>query len=220
MFYVSQEDLGGASAEAEMDVVQTRAMKRGYSKQYDEALALAADAFRDVIRKGSGVPYLSHLLQVSVSVMEYGGDEEQCIAALLHDYLEDIPEASFDDLEAKFGSRVARLVLALSDSTTHPKPPWRPRKEAYIAKLKTEPAEVKLISAADKLHNASSIIRDHKVIGEEIWDRFTAEKPDTLWYYREVLAALRIDFDNPILEELKEAIEEMHRRAGVVDLVS
>lgn len=184
-----------------------------YSERVDEALVLAASAFRTHIRKGSGVPYLTHLLQVMATVGEFGGDEDQLIAAILHDYLEDIEEASADDLEARFGARVRRLVEALSDSTVLPKPPWRARKEHYLAHLRDAPADVKLISAADKLHNARSILRDLQTLGDALWERFTGRKEGTLWYYAEVVEALAHEWTHPLLDELRGVVEAVHAAA-------
>lgn len=181
-----------------------------YSTRLDDAIALATDAFRPVIRKGSGVPYLTHLLQVLVTVGEYHGDEDQMIAAVLHDYLEDIESGTGEELESKFGPRVRRLVEALSDTTVLPKPPWKARKVAYLAHLTDAPEEVKLISAADKLHNARSILRDHRVVGEEIWERFTAEKDETLWYYASVVESLASGWTHPLLEELRGTVDALH----------
>lgn len=185
-----------------------------YTKRLDDALALVASAFRTHIRKGSGVPYLTHLLQVMVTVGEHGGDEDQMIAALLHDYLEDIEAATGDDVEKRFGPRVRRLVEALSDSTTLPKPPWKDRKLAYLAHLRDEPEDVKLISAADKLHNARSILRDLGEVGDALWDRFTGTKEQTLWYYRELLVALAHEWDHPLIDELGVVIDAVHEEAG------
>lgn len=181
-------------------------MTDAYSPRVDEALVLAAKAFRRIRRKGSGVPYLTHLLQVTATVGEFGGDEEQLIAALLHDYLEDIEGSSPEELEAKFGPRVRRLVEALSDTQVRPKPPWEERKAAYIAHLKDEPAEVKLICAADKLHNAQSIIRDHRRIGSAIWERFNPPRERVIWYYEAVLDALGQGWSHELLEELRAVV--------------
>lgn len=185
-----------------------------YSGKLDEALGLAADAFRDRRRKGTGIPYLSHLLQVMVWVAENGGDEEQMIAALLHDYLEDIEGSSAEALEQCFGPRVRRLVEALSDSQTHPKPPWRERKDLYLAHLERAPAEVKLVCACDKLHNARSILRDLETEGEALWDRFNAGRDETLWYYGAVLGALEAGWDHALIGFLREAVTAIHRRVG------
>lgn len=185
-----------------------------YSERLDAAVALAVDAFRFRVRKGSHIPYVTHLFQVMVTVAEHGGDEDQLIAAVLHDYLEDIRGAQRELLETRFGERVARLVEGLSDSTTHPKPPWQERKETYLKALTHEPDELKLISTADKLHNANSILRDYRVLGDEVWDRFTATREQTLWYYRAAYAALAQGWQHPLLEELRVVIVELHEAAG------
>lgn len=186
-----------------------------YSERLDEALRFAAEHFRFRVRKGSGVPYVTHLLQVCCTVGEFGGDEEQMIAAVLHDYLEDIHGAHSDVLVARFGERVARLVVALSDSTSQPKPSWAERKERYIERLRVEPAELKLISAADKLHNAQSIVRDQVKIGDQVFERFSAEKSQTLWYYRAVVAALADGWDHVLVNELDALVDRMHALGGV-----
>jgi len=185
----------------------TAGTEKMYSERLDRAVALVTDAFRTHYRKGSGVPYLTHLFQVMVTVGEYGGDEDQMIAALLHDYLEDVKGSSGQDLEERFGPRVRRLVEQLSDTTEHPKPPWRERKVTYLDELRHEPPELKLISASDKLHNARSILRDLHVIGEELWERFTGKKDGSLWYYVAVVEALGEGWSHPILDELRETVE-------------
>ena len=188
-----------------------------YSTRLDAAVALATDAFRPILRKGSQTPYISHLFSVAALVMEHGGDEDQMIAALLHDYLEDIEGATVAELEAAFGPRVSRLVVALTDTMEHPKPPWRPRKEAHLAHLRGAPAEVKLVSAADKLHNATSILRDHRRIGADVYDHFSATKAETLWHYRSVVAALGTGWAHPILAELREVVRQLHTLEGEPD---
>lgn len=187
-----------------------------YGAKVGEALKLAADAFAARERKGSGVPYLTHLLAVATIVMEHGGDEDQIAAAILHDYLEDIPGASEAGLEAAFGARVARIVRALSDATdATAKAPWKPRKLRYLAHLRSESAEVKLVSAADKLHNARSIVDDHRRIGDEVFELFTASREETLWYYREVVGALSHGFDHPLVDRVRSAVEELHHATGM-----
>ncbi len=186
-----------------------------YSPRLDQALAQAANDFRGVRRKGTDIPYLTHLLAVMVSVGEHGGDEDQLIAAVLHDWLEDVPGATVGALEADYGPRVARLVLGLSDSTGHPKPPWEQRKLDYLAHLALAPAELKLISAADKLHNARSIHRDLRQVGEAVWARFSAPRGKTLWYYRALLPALGEGWRSPLLDELGDEVRALHETAGV-----
>jgi (p)ppGpp synthase/HD superfamily hydrolase len=184
-------------------------MSSAYSARLDDAVALAMDAFRGTRRKGTTIPYVTHLLQVMVTVGEHGGDEDQLIAAVLHDYLEDIPGATQADLGRRFGERPARLVAALTDATTHPKPPWRPRKEAYLAHLRHAPGEVKLISAADKLHNCLCIRRDFDTAGHDVWSRFAGGKDGTLWYYDAVSDALAHGWEHSLSRRLRADVDAM-----------
>ena len=151
-----------------------------------EAFQYAAELHASQRRKGTSIPYISHLMTVAATVIEHGGDEDQAIAALLHDAIEDQPEDGRTRLQIRkrFGDRVLALVEACTDADTHPKPPWRERKEGYLAHLSEAPPEARLISLADKVHNARAILADHREIGDGVWERFTATKGETLWYYR------------------------------------
>jgi (p)ppGpp synthase/HD superfamily hydrolase len=186
-----------------------------YDHRMADALALAASAFAHIDRKGSGIPYLSHLLAVTTYVMEHHGTADQCIAAVLHDYLEDIEGSSVAGLEQRFGPDVARIVAALSDATQDDldehgsKPEWKDRKLRYLAHLRDAPADIKLVSAADKLHNAASIVRDHARIGDEIYERFTASKAETLWYYAAICDALGHEWEHPLLDELRATVAQL-----------
>ena len=183
-----------------------------YDARLGDALKLAADAFAHVPRKGTGIPYVSHLLAVSTMVMEHGGSADQCIAAVLHDYLEDIPGASEAQLAERFGGNVAMLVRALSDTThAEQKEPWLERKQRYIAHLRTTDAEVRLICCADKVHNARSLLRDRRVLGDALFDRFHATKEQTYWYYEEVVRALGEGWSHTLLEELERDVGELVR---------
>ena len=184
------------------------------TERFAEALAFTARAFSHKVRKGSGVPYVVHLLYVTSLVGEAGGDEDQLIASLLHDYLEDIQGAQVSELQERFGERVARLVLSLSDTTVHPKPPWLERKLGYLRHLVEEAPEVKLISAADKLHNCSSIVRDYRVVGEDIFERFNAKRAGTLWYYRSVVTALSHNWSHWLVDDLRASVMELHAICG------
>lgn len=187
-----------------------------YDPRLDDALAFVADRFRHKSRKATRVPYLSHLLAVTALVMEHGGTADQMIAAALHDYLEDIPGASLPEIEERFGPNVARLVDALSDSHgAHPKAPWKERKTTHLAALRSRAADVKLVSACDKLHNARSVIADQKRVGDVAFTRFSAPKEETLWFYRAALEALADGYEHEVLDELRVAINEIHERAGV-----
>jgi (p)ppGpp synthase/HD superfamily hydrolase len=126
-----------------------------------------------------------------------------------------VREATAEQVETRFGPRVRRLVVSLSDTTVFPKPPWKERKLAYIALLRDKPAELKLISAADKHHNASSILRDYRNIGDALWDRFTADRDGTLWYYRGVVDALGHQWQHPLLDELRHVVTHIHTEVGV-----
>jgi len=182
-----------------------------HSEALDRALALAAREFRHTPRKGSAIPYLTHLLAVAALVGDYHGTEEEMIVAVLHDVLEDIPDLTRQDLEDQFGPRVAAGVLALSDTTQEAqagagKPAWRLRKDRYIQHLEGAEAGVKLVCAADKLHNAQSMLRDLRMEGPSVWGRFNARPEDQIWYYRKVIKTLRKDWKHAILHELGEAV--------------
>lgn len=182
-----------------------------YSPRLDNAVAFALDQFRFKVRKGTSVPYVTHLLAVMTLVGEYGGDEDQMMGAVLHDYLEDIPGASADLLRLRFGDRVARFVVALSDSTTLPKPPWRERKELYLEHLAEEAPDLKLISCSDKLHNCMCIRRDYQAVGDAVWGRFSGGKEGTLWYYRAVCMALGQDWQHPLLNRLRAEVFQLEQ---------
>lgn len=178
-----------------------------YSPRFDAAVALAVEAFRPVYRKSTGIPYVTHLFSVTALVGEYEGDEDQLIAAMLHDYLEDIDPNGASMLRARFGVRVAELVMALSDALEHPKPPWRARKERYLASLRTKPPDVRLVCAADKLHNCRSIRADLQRAGDVVWRRFTGDRDGTLWYYAMLVEALGDGWAHPLLDRLREEVE-------------
>lgn len=155
------------------------------TEQFDDALAYASRIHRLQKRKGSEIPYVSHLLGVTAIAIENGCDEDQAIAALLHDAVEDQGGLKrLKDIRHRFGDRVARIVEHCTDSHIEPKPAWRPRKEAYIASLEAKPADSLAVSIADKTHNASAINTDIRAVGETVWERFTGGKEGSLWYYR------------------------------------
>lgn len=186
--------------------------------RFDQALALASHLHRDQVRKGSGIPYLSHLLSVAALVIESGGDEDEAIAALLHDALEDCADQiSAESLEKRFGERVRSLVEACTDTPPGfgggSKPPWRERKVGYIERLRSGEIPSR-VSLADKLHNARSILRDHRAVGDEVWDRFSASKDETLWYYSELAKAYRsAGADGYMVEELERVVGVLKWRA-------
>jgi len=168
------------------------------SHRYLEAIEYAAALHAEQRRKGTQVPYVSHLYAVSAIAVEYGADEDQAIAALLHDAVEDCGgQPILDVIQAKYGERVARIVAACSDSVTDTrqgqrKPPWTQRKRQYLEHLnqgKPGDRDYHLVSASDKLHNLLCLLRDYNAIGTELWGRFSSGRDNSLWYYRELIRA-------------------------------
>src|SRR5271167_1594962 len=161
------------------------------SARFADAFMFAFEVHREQTKKGCTVPYLSHLIEVAGLVLSYGGNEDEAIAALLHDSVEDHPHSvSFGKLRERFGAPVAAIVESCSDASVMPKPPWRARKEKYIAHLRTADESVVMVSAADKLANARAVLKDYREAGEQVWSRFNAGKRDQLWYYRAVTDVL------------------------------
>jgi hypothetical protein len=187
------------------------------SSKFAEALNVAARMFADKTKKGSNIPYISHLLGTCAIALEHGATEDEAIAALLHDTIEDIKPT--DEARAAvdhFGKEVLRIVEACSDSDTHPKPPWQERKERYIDRLAREDRSVLLVSASDKLHNARAIVTDLRRYGPSVWERFNAPREKQLWYYRALVTAFRQNPDHipALVAELDLAVTEMERLAA------
>jgi len=157
--------------------------------RFERGLEFAASRHKGHVRKGSDIPYISHLLQVAGIVLEYGGDEDQAIAALLHDVVED-QKATLDEVRNEFGDAVATIVWGCSDTDKAEKEEWWARKRAYVDRIKHEPAAIRLVAAADKLHNARSILKDYRTDGDALFDRFKGKKADTIWYFRALVDAL------------------------------
>ena len=151
-------------------------------------------------------------------VLEQGGDEDLAIAALLHDAVEDQGgPATREVIRARFGDRVTAIVDGCTDADTQPKPPWRARKEAYLAHLPDASADVRLVSAADKLHNARSVLADYRQVGDALWARFRGGKVGTLWYYRALVTAYRAAGSSPLVEELDRTVTELERLVAARD---
>jgi GTP pyrophosphokinase len=177
--------------------------------RYAEALVYAHALHATQERKGSGVPYLAHLLGVSSLALEHGADEDEAIAALLHDAVEDQGGlTTLAEIERRFGERVAQIVLGCSDSTEEPKPPWRARKERYLAHLLTASPSILLVSGCDKLYNARAIVADHRRVGPAIWSRFRAGRDGTRWYYDE-LARVFVARTSPVAHDLSRVVAEL-----------
>lgn len=183
--------------------------------RFGEALMFAEAAHRDQRRKGTEIPYVSHLMAVCSLVLEHGGDEDQAVAALLHDAIEDQGGPEMEArIQEKFGERVAKIVRACTDADTEPKPPWRERKEAYLAALPHKPDDALLVSMADKLHNATAILEDHREIGDALWDRFKGGKAGTLWYYERLVEVFLERMPGPLCNRLQRTVAELQEAAG------
>ena len=188
------------------------------TERFDEAFQFSANLHRRQFRKGTGIPYMTHLLGVTALVLEDGGDEDQAIAALLHDAAEDQGGRKIlEEIKLRFGDRVASIVDGCTDSYDVPKPAWRHRKEKYIEHLRSAPFEVRRVSLADKLHNAHSILADLKRSGAGVWDRFNGGKEGTMWYYRTLVKVFQ-ELDSSILvDELSYVVENIEQISTTKD---
>ena len=180
-----------------------------------EALELAFKLFGQEARKSSQVPYLAHLLSVCAMVQMDGGGEDEAIAALLHDVLEDrADQIRPEEIKQQFGDNVLEIIRISSDTPRNylggKKPPWKKRKKAYIEHIyKTDPALLR-VTVADKVDNARAILADHHRVGVDIWKRFNAGKKDQQWYYDGCLKAFdEAGFSGPLLEELRKLVHQL-----------
>jgi (p)ppGpp synthase/HD superfamily hydrolase len=180
--------------------------------QFLDAINFAFELHRNQFRKGTDVPYLAHLLSVASIVLEDGGDEELAIASLLHDAVEDHGGLiTLEEIKTRYGGRVAEIVLGCTDTLTTPKPTWRDRKETYLRHLKTASPDVVLVSLADKIHNARSILMDLQKHGSVTWKRFKGGREGTLWYYKELVNIFLLR-GSPVLAN------ELSRLYGAIEL--
>ncbi len=180
--------------------------------RFVEALRYAAELHQFQRRKGKGQPYVGHLLGVAAIVIQHGGGEDQVIAALLHDAVEDqggLPR--LDEIREKFGDDVARIVDGCTDSyeARGEKRDWAERKSAYIARVAKEPPDVRLVSAADKLANAREILSDYRAEGDEVFKRFQGRKEGTLGYYRQLVNVFREAGSDALVDELDLVVSEL-----------
>jgi len=180
------------------------------TRRYADAVAWAVELHGPQLRKGTTIPYLTHLLAVSSLVWEHGGEEEDAIAGLLHDAIEDT-DATAADIEERFGPKVAAIVLACSDTTVRPKPPWRERKAAYHAHLADPltPMDALRVSAADKVHNARSMLGDYREVGDDLWGRFNEGVDSQLWNYGCLIDIFRRRFPGRLTDELVRTVDAL-----------
>lgn len=183
------------------------------TERFEKALQYAARLHIDQRRKCTNIPYISHLLAVASIVMENSGSEDEVIAALLHDAVEDQGGVkTFEEIKQLFGSEVGEIVAGCTDAWAEPKPPWRERKEQYIAHLYAATPSVLLVSCADKLHNARVTLADYRKSGDDVWMRFKGGKEGVLWYYREITNTYsKVKAHPDIVEELNRVVSELER---------
>ncbi|MCJ7703430.1 MAG: HD domain-containing protein [Anaerolineales bacterium] len=178
--------------------------------RFTEALGYATQLHADQFRKGTHIPYIAHLLGVTALVLDAGGDEDQAIAALLHDAVED--QGGLDtlvEIQRCFGESVAFIVKSCSDAFVQPKPPWLRRKKEYIAHLWDAPPQVRLVSLADKLHNARSILTDLRNHGLAAFDKFKGGKSGTQWYYKSLVEVFTAMDTNDMVAELARVVTQI-----------
>ncbi|MEO7858966.1 MAG: HD domain-containing protein, partial [Nitrospirales bacterium] len=179
--------------------------------RFEEALIFVAHLHAAQCRKGTKTPYLAHLMAVASLVITHGGDEDEAIASLLHDAVEDRGgPPTFEMIRARFGERVAAIVDGCTDTDVVPKPPWQERKERYLKRLASASRSVKLVAAADKLDNVRSIVADHRIHGPDLWKRFNAGPDDQKWFYRSCMTALH-GSPASIYTELEAAVRQLEQ---------
>ena len=188
--------------------------------RFSSAMVMMAELHADQRRKGGKIPYLAHLLAVAGMVLEHGGDEDTAIAALFHDTLEDQgkkfmggADALGQYIEMRFGANVRQIVIECSDTDLYPKPPWRERKEAYLASIPHKSPSALLVSCADKVHNSRSLLFDYQKIGNKLWERFAGKQTGILWYYRALVDAFQANPQAPIIlvDELNRIVTELEQ---------
>jgi (p)ppGpp synthase/HD superfamily hydrolase len=185
------------------------------TSRFEDALIYAVRLHSQQMRKGGAVPYISHLLGVASIVLEYGGNEDEAMGALLHDAVEDqggIPR--LEEIRSLFGENVADIVAGCTDSLTHQQSPWRERKEHYLAHLPYSKSSVRIVSCADKIQNGRAILKDLRLDGDEIWSRFRGGKEGTFWYYHSLSEIFCSLGPKEMAMELCRIVDELEELCG------
>lgn len=183
-------------------------------EKYLEAYTFSFKLHKKQIRKGSNIPYFTHLSSVSNLIIENNGTTTQAIAGLLHDAVEDQGGIkTLAVIKKKFGPKVAKIVSQCSDTSIDPKPPWKARKKKYIEDIKNKTQDTLLVALCDKYHNAHCILSDYQKIGDKIWDRFNASKQETFWYYESLYKEFKKYLKNhpELIKAYKNKVVEMKR---------
>ncbi|WP_341530143.1 HD domain-containing protein [Nostoc sp. UHCC 0302] len=178
--------------------------------KFEEALVYATRLHANQTRKISGVPYIAHLLSVTALVLEAGGTEEEAIAGLLHDAIEDQGgKSTREEIRQRFGETVVTIVDGCTECDTYPKPPWQERKQQYLENLRHASPSVRLVSLADKLHNARSLLSDLRQHGSSIWKEFKTGREGTLWFYQQLQQVYSATGSDFLAQELSRVIQEL-----------
>ena len=187
-----------------------------FHDDFEAALSFVTKLHSEQTRKSTDIPYISHLIGVAGLVIEHGGNRDEAIGGLLHDAIEDQasdypggPDQLRKDIQDQFGEGVLDIVEGCTDTDIVPKPPWRERKEAYISHLLEANDSVRLVSCADKLHNARSILSDYRIVGDALWDRFKGGKDGSLWYYRKLADTFIELGPSHLAQELNRTVSEL-----------
>jgi (p)ppGpp synthase/HD superfamily hydrolase len=185
------------------------------TSRFDDAFRYAHEVHAAQFRKGTGSPYVSHLMGVTSIVLDDGGNEDEAIAALLHDAAEDHGGRDrLADIRTRFGDVVAKIVEDCTDSWSQPKEPWLERKQSYIQHARQLTGPSLRVSAADKVHNAYAILRDLRNIGERVFERFQAAPDDVVAYYESLVRAYRESGGGLLVDELDRIVKGIQREMG------
>jgi (p)ppGpp synthase/HD superfamily hydrolase len=185
------------------------------SPQFEKALIYATRIHGGQLRKKTRIPYIAHIVGVAAIALEYGANETEAIAALLHDAVEDCGGVKrLRDIERKFGKSVATIVDGCTDTDQTPKPPWLKRKKAYVKHVRHASMATKLVSASDKLHNLRAILMAYRQEGDKVWSRFSGGKQGALWYYRALMNAFNGKRIQPLVQEINRTLTELERLAN------
>jgi (p)ppGpp synthase/HD superfamily hydrolase len=185
------------------------------TSRFDEAFVYAHQLHASQTRKGTGAPYVAHLIGVASIVLDDGGGEDEAIGALLHDAAEDHGgRPRLEDIRGRFGEAVATIVEDCTDSWETPRPAWVERKKAYIQHARRLAPPSLRVSAADKVHNTYAILRDLRNIGDEVWERFSAPADDVVAYYESLVRAYREAGGGKLVDELERIVRGIQREMG------
>lgn len=183
--------------------------------RFDDAFTFAHRVHGDQTRKGNASPYIGHLMGVASIVLDDGGSEDEAIGALLHDAAEDQGgRERLEEIRARFGDAVAKIVEDCTDSWETPKRPWTDRKRDYVEHARTLSPSSLRVTAADKVHNAYAILRDLRNSGDDVWTRFNAPADDVIAYYEAMVRSMRASGGGRLVEELERIVKGIQREMG------